>query len=197
MAGLLADSYGWESVFYVMGGLSCIWVFAWWFLVQDNPESQSLISMEEREMITSSLGVNATQTSGKRSTTIPWKAIFTSGPFWAIAIAHVCSNWGWYMLLIELPFYMKQVLKLNIRENAIATAVPFLTMWFFSMVLSRVLDGLRVRGLMSTTRARKWSTMYASFVPMLCLFIVCNIECHRKLTVFLIGVGKINVFMLR
>lgn len=50
---------------------------------------------------------------------MPWKAVLTSPPFLAIVVAHTCSNWGWYMLLIELPFYMKQVLKFNITEVCI------------------------------------------------------------------------------
>lgn len=191
MAGLLAGSFGWESVFYVMGGLSCVWVVLWWILVQDKPGLQSLISIEEREMITSSLGVQATGTSPKRKPPTPWRAIFASTPFWAIAIAHICSNWGWYMLLIELPFYMKQVLKFNIKENAIATALPFLTMWLFSMALSRILDTLRTRGLITTTKARKISTLFASCVPMVCLFILCYIGCQRGLAVLIVGIGKL------
>lgn len=173
-----------------MGGLSCIWVVLWMFLVQDTPELQSLISIEEREMITLSLGVQSSGKSTKRNMPTPWKAIFNSASFWAIAIAHVCSNWGWYMLLIELPFYMKQVLKFNIKENAIATALPFLTMWFFSMALSRVLDTLRRRGMITTTMARKASTLCASFVPMVCLLTLCYIGCQRSLAVLVMGIGK-------
>lgn len=47
---------------------------------------------------------------------VPWKAVLSSRAFLAILVAHACSNWGWYMLLIELPFYMKQVLKFNMTE---------------------------------------------------------------------------------
>lgn len=62
------------------------------------------------------------------------------------------------MILIELPFYMKQVLHFNIKENAILTAIPFLCMWLFSMVLSKILDYLRAREVISTTCARKTAT---------------------------------------
>lgn len=191
MAGLLAGSFGWESVFYVMGGLSCIWVLLWIILVQDKPALQPLISVEERNMITTSLGVQSTdekQQQPARAT--PWRAIFTSAPFWAIFIAHVCSNWGWYMVLIELPFYMKQVLKFNIKENAVATALPFLSMFFFSMVLSQLMDKLRTRGAISTTTARKLSTMMASVVPLICLLVLCFIGCQRVVAVFIMGIGK-------
>lgn len=40
----------------------------------------------------------------------------TSGPFWAILVAHTCNNFGWYMLLVELPTYMAAILRFNISQ---------------------------------------------------------------------------------
>lgn len=199
MAGILAGSLGWESVFYVMGGLSCIWIILWVWLVQDSPEKQALISQKERDFIITALKYGSGEAvadphgGGAAKGPVPWKKIFTSGPFLAILIAHTCSNWGWYMLLIELPFYMKQVLQFNIKENAVVTAVPFLTMWFFSMFLSKTLDSLRANKKISTTIARKIATFIASFIPMCCLFTLCYIGCRRTLAVVLMGVGITSI----
>ena len=211
MAGILAGSYGWASVFYVMGkfliddviipfktifliflgGLSCIWLLLWVVLVQDTPNQQRLISQEERDFIISSLGNNDEHSAAKPP--FPWKKVLTSTPFWGIFIAHVCNNWGWYMLLIELPFYMKQVLQFNIKENATATALPFLTMWFFSIFISKTLDTLRAKGIINTTMARKIATFCASFVPMCCLFTVCFIGCQRTVAVILMGIAITSI----
>lgn len=191
MAGILAGNWGWESVFYVMGGLSMIWTVLWIWLVQDTPDKQALISAEERILITSSLGTGDSHEKTRRA--VPWRKVFTSTAFYAILIAHTCSNFGWYMLLIELPFYMKQVLKFNIKENAIATALPFLTMWIFSMAISRTLDSLRQKGKITTTTARKIATLFASVVPMICLFILCYIGCQRILAVIVVGIGITSI----
>ncbi|KOB65742.1 Uncharacterized protein OBRU01_22306, partial [Operophtera brumata] len=43
MAGVLTAIIGWESIFYVMGGLSCLWCVLWMLLVQDSPRQQALI----------------------------------------------------------------------------------------------------------------------------------------------------------
>lgn len=51
---------------------------------------------------------------------VPWKALLTSGPFWAILVAHTCNNFGWYMLLVELPSYMKHILRFNVSEVSIS-----------------------------------------------------------------------------
>lgn len=42
--------------------------------------------------------------------------MFRSKPFIAILIAHFCNNFGWYMLLIELPTFMNQILKFDMSS---------------------------------------------------------------------------------
>ncbi|GAB0094293.1 major facilitator superfamily transporter 3 [Sergentomyia squamirostris] len=194
MAGQLAAAWGWESVFYVMGFLSIAWMLLWIWLVQDTPSKQALISQEERDLITSSLGSDREGNHhGEKKPPVPWKSVFGSTAFLAILVAHTCSNWGWYMLLIELPFYMKQVLGFNIKENAMATAIPFLTMWLFSMAISKCLDTLRGRSMISTTTARKIATMFASVVPMFCLLALCFIGCERGAAVALMGIAITSI----
>lgn len=144
LAGVLSGNYGWESVFYVMGGLSCVWMLLWVILVQDNPNKQTFISAEERQMINSSLGQETEQLPVKEEhPPVPWKSVLTSVPFWAILVAHCCSNWGWYMFLIEIPFYMKQVLAFNVSSNAMASALPYFPMLIFSIILGKTLDTLK------------------------------------------------------
>lgn len=120
---------------------------------------------------------------------MPWKSVFTSPAFIAILVAHTCSNWGWYMVLIELPLYMKNVLNFPISQNAVLTAVPFLCMWIFSIVLSKTLDTLRGKKLINTTIARKVATGFASIVPMICFIILCYIGCRKALGVVLMTIA--------
>lgn len=53
LAGILAGTLGWASVFYVMGALSLVWCLLWVCLVADSPAQQSprLITRREREYI--------------------------------------------------------------------------------------------------------------------------------------------------
>jgi MFS transporter, ACS family, solute carrier family 17 (sodium-dependent inorganic phosphate cotransporter), other len=191
MAGVLAEAFGWASIFYVMGGLSCIWIVLWVFLIQDTPEKQPLINQDERDYIVSSLSSGGGGHGTPKK--IPWKSILTSGPFLGILIAHTCSNWGWYMLLIELPIYMNGVLKFEIKENAVFTATPFLTLWFFSIFISKTLDSLRAQNKISTTTARKTATLIASFIPMCCMIALCFIGCNKMAAVFIAGIGVTSI----
>jgi hypothetical protein len=43
---------------------------------------------------------------------------------WAIVVAHVGQAWGFYMLLTELPTYMKTVLHFNLKSVSWANFPP-------------------------------------------------------------------------
>lgn len=191
MAGVLTANAGWESVFYVMGGLSIIWCILWVVLIQDTPQQQPFISINERNMIVTSL--EAGDHSEHKKLPVPWRAVLTSPAFLAILVAHISSNWGWYMFLIETPTYMQQILKFKLTENAVATSLPFLTLWIFSIALSKTLDYLRAKNIITTTTARKIGTLFASVVPGICLLVLCYIGCNRWAAVVVMGLGVTSV----
>lgn len=81
---------------------------------------------------------------------------------------------------------------MEIKENATASSVPFLTMWLFSMILSKTLDALRARGTLSTTWARKIATLIASVIPICCLVVLC-FDINTTLAIFLMGIGITSI----
>ena len=52
----------------------------------------------------------------KQDVKVPWKAIFTSLPVWAIVVAHFSENWGFYTLLTELPSFLKHRLHFDLSK---------------------------------------------------------------------------------
>lgn len=63
---------------------------------------------------------------------MPWKAIFTSLPVWAIVVAHFSENWGFYTLLTELPTFLKH--RLNFDLGKVCTLF-FLLIFFLVSAL--------------------------------------------------------------
>lgn len=47
---------------------------------------------------------------------VPWLSVFTSLPVYAIMVANICSDWGLYTLLTNIPTYMKEVLNFDLAE---------------------------------------------------------------------------------
>lgn len=89
-----------------------MWVILWAFLGCDSPSLSKGISKVELDFIESTKGVAS---NGQKKKT-PWKQIFRSKAFWAILAVHSAQNWGFWTLLTEIPSYMKNVLKFDIKS---------------------------------------------------------------------------------
>lgn len=167
--GVIADKMGWQAIFYVEGSVCLIWCAAWIFIA-DSPQEQKLfITKEEKKYILNSIGKSEHQ---QEDVEFPWKEVANSKPFWAIFIAHFCSNCGFYMLLTLLPSYMAKVLKFELKDNATLSALPYISMWLFTMICSNVLTIFQKKQYITMTMSRKIGTICASIVPMICLMTV-------------------------
>ncbi|XP_037074408.1 putative inorganic phosphate cotransporter [Pollicipes pollicipes] len=181
--GLIAGTLGWEVVFYIHGSLALIFIVLWSTLVYDSPAFHPWISSSEKNLIMDSTGHDHHH---KDSPPVPWKAIWMSKPFWAILISHTGSNFGWYMLLTELPSYMSGILGFDIKSNALLSALPFLVMWVYSILFGNLMDHLGARGIMTRTQMTKLATGIAAFIPAICLVVVTFVGCDKALAVFLL-----------
>lgn len=101
-SGFLATKYGWESVFYVFGTIGVIWYITWLVFVKAGPELDRFCSKEECDYIQKTIGY-----VGSKHVKHPWRAIFTSMPFYAIMASHFSENWGFYTLLTQLPSFLR------------------------------------------------------------------------------------------
>ncbi|KRT78806.1 membrane transporter [Oryctes borbonicus] len=184
LSGIIAIEAGWEWVFYIMGALSTIWLLLWVIFVTDKPRDLKFIGQKELDMIESSLGTSGD--TKKRQRKVPWKKILESKPFWAILVAHTCSNWGFYMLLLNMPLFMKQVLKFTMAQVSIYAAIPYFIMWLFSLAIGQTLDRLRQHKKITTTTARKIATLIASAPVAICLLILSFVSCQIVAAVILL-----------
>eukprot|EP00058_Branchiostoma_floridae_P006257 XP_002591745.1 hypothetical protein BRAFLDRAFT_83517 [Branchiostoma floridae] len=112
LSGYLADTYGWESVFYVTGCIPILWFVFWVIFVYDSPSSHPRIDPEEAKYIESHI-----ETREVKSPPVPWLKLIRCVPLWAIVIGHTCSNWGFYTMLTNLPTYLKQILGFDIKAQ--------------------------------------------------------------------------------
>jgi len=181
LSGYLCDRLGWESVFYVFGTLGVVWWVLWWYLVYDSPSAHPTIHPAERRHILDSLG----NTRHTACPPVPWLAIFTSGPVWALVITHVAQNYGFYTLLTELPTYMSTVLHFNIRENSLISALPYLLMLITGLVATRIADWVLSLGT-DRTVVRKVFNSCAIYLPAVLLVLAGYSGCNSTLTIALL-----------
>ncbi|VDK28169.1 unnamed protein product [Gongylonema pulchrum] len=60
--------------------------------------------------------------------TVPWKHIFGSKAVWAIVVAHICQNWGFYTMLTSLPRILENLLSYDHQTAGSLAALPYLAM---------------------------------------------------------------------
>ncbi len=182
LSGLLCDAVGWESVFYIFGSLGVVWFFFWVGLVHNTPSEHPTITAAERRHIE-----GEPKPTRAAMPAPPWGKIFSSVRVWAIIVAHVSQNYGFYTLLNELPTYMKQILHFNIKEDAALSAVPYLAAYVISIAGSIVADHVRERRILSTTIARKVFNSIAFFGPAATLLLLPYAGCDKTTVVTLLS----------
>ncbi|KAJ6646401.1 putative inorganic phosphate cotransporter [Pseudolycoriella hygida] len=194
ISGLLLQNIdGWGSVFYFFGGVALIWVIIFMLICYSDPESHPFISDKEKDFLKKELG------QLERDKTLPptpWKAILTSVPMMALVCAQIGHDWGFYVMVTDLPKYMADVLRFTISENGLYSSLPYLLMWIVSISTGFLSDFLIVRNYLSITNARKVFTAIAAVCPAIFIIGASYAECNRAVVVvmFVFSMGFMGTF---
>ena len=73
-------------------------------------------------------------------------------------MANFGNNWGFHLLLTELPIYMKTILRRDINSNALLSALPYACMWAFSLLVSFLADKAISKKILPTGIVRRIAT---------------------------------------
>ncbi|KAJ9590663.1 hypothetical protein L9F63_016291, partial [Diploptera punctata] len=175
---------GWPLSFYLFGGLSVVWFFAWMFIVYDTPSTHPRISDQERSYIISLVGDK--RLGEKRKT--PWKSILLCVPMWAILITQCGMSWIFYTELTELPTYMKNILHFDIGQNSVLSTLPYATSWLFGIMFSYIADWLLEQGYLSVLNSYKVFNSIAAVIPAAGLIAVALNGCDRVYITMILAV---------
>jgi ACS family sodium-dependent inorganic phosphate cotransporter len=132
---------GWPAVFYVSGASGLLWLIAWWIKAADSPEDCAGVSPEELALI------QAGRPAAPFATAIPWRGIFTEKAVWAIVIAHLCNNFGFYIILLWLPSYLHHVFAVPMERLGTFAVIPYVAAFAMQNLSGWMADGLHRRGL--------------------------------------------------
>ncbi|KAH8305996.1 hypothetical protein KR018_009810, partial [Drosophila ironensis] len=185
LSGVIASSsIGWPGIFYVSSGMGLCWCVLWLVFAADHPHQSRFISVAEADYIENSINASRKASEEKLKETgripVPWKAIWTSVPFWALIFARCCQNWGYSTLQTEMPAYMKGVLQMDMKKNALYSSLPYLASLVMAFVYLFISDLLLNRGIMSITGIRKTINSIAFFVPAAALIGVSFLDSEQK-----------------
>ncbi len=162
---LIVLALGWPAVFYISGALGLVWLIAWQLKATDSPEDCPGVTVAE--MATISGGRPEMPLAGS----IPWSAIMREPAIWAIVIAHLCNNFGFYILLLWLPSYLAHNFHVPMARLGVLSVIPYAVAFAMQNVAGWLADTLQRRG-MSLTAVRKLlqgTAFAAGALPLLAL----------------------------
>ncbi|GBP33624.1 Putative inorganic phosphate cotransporter [Eumeta japonica] len=150
-------------------------------LCYNDPESHPFISDQERKYLEEALG----SSRSIHTTAIPWKAITTSVPLWALVCAQIGHDYGYFTMVTDLPKYMTGVLKFDIHRTGTLAALPYVIMWISSIAFGWLCDKLVKKQYVTITNARKTFTTLASIGPGICMILASYSGCDAQTVVIL------------
>lgn len=180
---------GWPLAFYIFGGLGIIWFIFWIYFIYDSPQSHPRITDAERRFIEQSCRTNEDDelNDPDNAESVPWKSILTSLPLLALLITQCGQSWAFYTQLTELPTYMANILRFDIQQNAVLSALPYLTAWIFGILSAICADWLIAREYISQKNSYKLWNSVASIIPSLGLIGVAWVGCDRVLVMLMLA----------
>lgn len=194
ISGYLLHTFdGWSSVFYFFGAMGILWFLLFTLFCYSDPESHPFISDKEKDYLKQELG---TLTRDKTLPPTPWRLILTSVPMMALVCAQIGHDWGFFIMVTDLPKYMSDVLRFSIKANGLFSSLPYLVMWIVSLSSGFLSDWLISTGRMSLTFGRKLFTTIASAGPAFFIVGASYAGCDRLLVValFTIAMGLMGTF---
>lgn len=112
---------GWPSIFYIHGTVTLLFIIVWVLEAYSIPRNHPRLSKQELQFIQSSKGL----TEHTKRPKTPWKRILLSRPLWASFVTHFCYNWSFFTVLINVPLFLKEVLKFDVKSNGLYSSVPY------------------------------------------------------------------------
>ncbi|GLJ41616.1 hypothetical protein SUGI_0861310 [Cryptomeria japonica] len=129
---ILMSQAGVYGPFLTFGVLGFLWLSIWIPNIFNDPQFHPRISKSELVHIHN--GIEYSPKSTKKSTIQttqkmpPFRLLFSKLPTWAIIVANVTNNWGYFVLLSWMPVYFKTVFNVNLKQAAWFSAIPWGTM---------------------------------------------------------------------
>ncbi|KAL1784367.1 sodium-dependent phosphate transport protein 4 isoform X1 [Sigmodon hispidus] len=138
VGGIISEALGWPFVFYIFGGIGCVYSLIWFILIYDDPVSHPWISGSEREYILSSLH----QQVSSEDQPLPIKAMLKSLPLWSMCFCTMTHQWLVNTFIIYTPTYISSVFNVNIRDNGFLSSLPFFVAWVVGILGGLLADFL-------------------------------------------------------
>lgn len=152
LCGLLLRLYDWEYIYYFGGAFGLGWLAMWSVLVSDDPKNHCFISTKERTHILES----RQQTMGQIGACAPpYLEILQTPTVWIAMFCDFANSIASYMIIIEGPNFIKNILNQDIKSNGLLSAVPHAATMIYGIAFGILADYILSKGWLQKKNVRK------------------------------------------
>jgi len=132
----IAEAWGWESAFLIIGGVGFLWLI-FWFIFYEKPEQQKRLSKAELEYILLDPDQNAIVPSESEveAKKISWTKLLGYKQTWAFTFGKFMTDGVWWFFLFWLPSYLKA------QYGMEGTSISFPLLILYSMTMIGSIGG--------------------------------------------------------
>lgn len=169
--------------FYIWSVVTLLWYAVWLFTVFSTPDSHPFITEKELDY----LHENVEGT--KQKVGVPWLKIFISPVVYGVILAQIGHDYIIFTMSTNLPKYMKDVLRFNVKVNGFLSALPFIAVFISTLISGYICDWITKRNWVSLINMRRLQTIVSAMGPATCLVLVGYAGCSRYWAVGLFTFG--------
>ncbi len=165
----IADAWGWEMAFIVIGALGFIWM-GFWIYVYQKPEVHPKVSKAELEYIQQDIVLEnpVTEPSIAAEKKMSFADCFKYKQTWAFAFGKFMTDGVWWFFLFWTPAYLKDIYSMDATESALPLFVLY-TITLLSIIggwlPTYFVDKLK----MNPYEGRMKAMLIFAFIPLLAL----------------------------
>lgn len=147
---IMLSTIGISGPFILFSSLGLLWLTTWASKVTNDPRDSPFVSKSELRLIQA----GKSDSVAKKGKPPSLQHLLSKLPSWAVIIANVTNNWGYFVLLSWMPIYFNTVFNVNLKQAAWFSAVPWGTMAVCGYIAGKASDSLIKAGY-SLTLVRK------------------------------------------
>lgn len=130
----IAEKWGWESTFLIVGAVGLIWLF-FWFVFYDKPEKQKKITQSELDYINSDKLAHDGIVEVENIEKVSWFRLLAYKQTWAFAFGKFMTDGVWWFFLFWLPSYLK------VQYGMVGTSIMMPLTILYSMTMIGSIGG--------------------------------------------------------
>ncbi len=121
---VIAEYYGWEFAFILVGAIGFIWII-FWFMFYEIPSKQKRLSKAEYDYIHDDEAVITENIEAPKEEKVAWFKLFGYKQTWAFVFGKFMTDGIWWFFLFWLPKYLEAQFDMKGTDIVIPLAVLY------------------------------------------------------------------------